>query len=271
MVHEARSGREQLFKSSGGGEVVNGSLFHGMVVKPVLESLARGHDARLEAILRRDPVDAEELWQDLDRRYLQPCVQFSDALGNNPAEQILVFSQGLKALAVLIARLVDSRRPLAEVGAELPPIFMMPEQSLQRSMDVAGVGRVYLSGRYDGLFFDLEKGHLSILEFKCRPDAEMVGDFTQLAAYAWMISQRSGVPVGGILIYVQAQTLTREFTPQELQEVFPASERLLRKVAHWLNPDRVNQLHPIPPTTVAGLCARCPVEPVCESTFGPRH
>ncbi len=265
--------------------MVNGNLFHGQILEPILEDLARVENPKLEtqnsearrrlreilAATWDSPQELRtELWRTFVQDYMAPALrEFGAQLGNNPHEQIAAMTQGLGVLARMCADLLPTGPKPGDTGKN-PAIrqFLPPEGVLRESIEVDGI-TVELTGNYDGLWFDPREQQFVLFDFKCKTPAEFPSDFHQIVLYSRLIQGQSSRPVRAVLAYVQPEPEVRHLSAGDLAEARANNAQFVRFVVNLLGTPP-NSGAEIPGTAIPDLCRRCPLDARCDALYGQR-
>jgi hypothetical protein len=254
--------------------VIPGSLFHDRVAAPMFKSLASENDQGLIQMLDRTAGSEEalhhDLWSYLDRRYLTPAFSDKARLKNLSGDHIVLFANGLGKLSEFLARTIQAQRPCFGSSTELlRSLFLPPERLIKKKFQTDTGVSLHVRGKYDALLFDARDQEFIVLEFKCKGDHEIIGDLDQVATYAWIIGESSGIPVRAAIFHLGEEPSVQEVSSHDLTQCFHVSTRLINEIVRWLSAKNLSDAG-IPPTALPGLCDICPLSTVCDNLFGSR-
>ena len=149
----------------------------------------------------------------------------------------------------------------------LKSMFLAPEKVIKKSIQTKSGMKFRIRGKYDALLFDPNTQEFVIIEFKCKGQQELVGDVEQVALYAWMIKETSGISARAVILYLDEAPGIQRIPGRQLASAFDASIRLIDEIGRWLNAPDLAKAQ-IPTTTVDGLCKVCPLGSQCETMYG---
>ncbi|MBF0497574.1 MAG: type IV secretion system DNA-binding domain-containing protein, partial [Deltaproteobacteria bacterium] len=257
------------------GAVFHGRFFHNHVAGKMFDQLAGPPEKALVSIIVKNikdtPALTHALWEYLDGQYLIPALEGPNLPRNINASQIEAMANGLGLLSGFLAEMILRQKPYFRPGPIMvQSLFQSPEKKMTAAMTTASGTTFDITGKYDALLFDHQDNEFVILEFKCKNDFEVIGDLEQLALYAWLIRQSSGISARGAVFYLGETGEIKRISSGELDAAFEATSNLINAIGQWIQSPNLAQAG-IPATHVPGLCQRCPLDLNCEKLFGSRR
>ena len=267
------SGKSNAWQVGLQGESFCGSIFHGHVAAPFHRDAAgqKGVKKRREILdlfkahASNPGVLKKALLDLVYRNYLSP---FLDA-----KSQTLNTSQ-IELLGRCIVKWVDflagffcgnSGFP-ADPAAFVEHAFLPPEKLL-KSQYTAGDGTVLtVSGKFDCALLDQTHGEVLLVEFKCRRESDATEELAQLALYAWLIRENTGLSPRTCVLFLEENQPAATFSAAETDKVITLLPQLFDnaiRVIQVLNTD----VGTIPKTDNPHLCNECPYREECASRF----
>lgn len=273
MVDEYKNKRKRWVHS--GGMILPGSFFHDHVARPMFEAVAKGNNPEVVRLTEEHRGSAESLtaalWRYLDQKYLTPPLRKAIKSKKLMGDNVIVLAEGLGALSEILAEMICLQSDQYGSAADLlKSVFMPPEKLIKKSITTESGIKFHIHGKYDALLFDSRNQEFVIIEFKCKGQQELVGDVEQVASYAWMISETSGIPARALILYFGDFPGIQRISSRELAGAFGVSMRLLDEIGRWLQAPDLAKAE-IPSTTMEGLCGVCPLDKQCERTYGSRE
>lgn len=128
-----------------------------------------------------------------------------------------------------------------------------------------------VTGRYDALMLNPDKGEAIIVEFKGRKAGAPDEDFLQVALYAWIFKQKTGISPVACVIYLEEDDPEVFYGANVLAGVDAYLPGLLRRVASVITavPQKGRKILPSPSSL--DICHQCPFDQICDSDWGKRR
>lgn len=116
--------------------------------------------------------------------------------------QIMALSRGVsvlsRALSEFFALIPSLRKNPEEV---MRTVFIPPEQKLTAYYDCPE-GRLIVSGRYDALLFNPDRGEARLFEFKGYTKSDVTVPLSQSLIYSWLLWRRTGIVPSVEILYL---------------------------------------------------------------------
>ena len=260
-----RSGKEKTAWKVGltGGSFC-GKIFHDSIMAPFYRDVSgEGTREKRQDILERlEKSGADfaamkhELIRFADKNYYTPYLaENAQKLVNAQIESLYRY------MDIWLDFLVDFFRRSPGYKDD-PALFaqraFMPSEKLMESSWTALDGSVLtVRGRFDCALLDCRGGEILLAEFKCRKESDPTEELAQLALYAWLIRQTTGIMPRGAVLYFEEENPTVFFTQQEMNDAVKLLpflfETALQSIQNAKQPGAV-----IPKSDTTELCIACP-------------
>jgi S-DNA-T family DNA segregation ATPase FtsK/SpoIIIE len=210
------SGEEGAWRQGrGGAGSMPGKLFHDELAAPLHQALSSGNNPLSREL--QEVLDASsdgglpEILAFLERRCLLPLLR--EKAGRLTSDGIQALGRGVETWGDLIARFV---RGTGET--DLTRVFHDPERDLAAELDPGDGEPVRVTGRYDSLLFDASAKEGVLLEFKGGTRSGFPEAFLQVALYALLIRETTGVAVRAMICHLdEDQAPVTTYSAQELE------------------------------------------------------
>jgi DNA segregation ATPase FtsK/SpoIIIE, S-DNA-T family len=115
-----------------------------------------------------------------------------------------------------------------------------------------------------------DKGEAILIEFKGRKEGVPDEDFLQVALYAWIFKQKTGISPVACVIYLEEESEIY-YDENVLTKVDSYLPGLFRQVASIVQPvpQKGEKVLPTPLSSI--ICEQCPFDQVCDSDWGKRY
>ncbi len=145
--------------------------------------------------------------------------------------------------------------------------FLPPERIL-KSRFVANDGTTLdVSGKFDCALMDHAKGEVLLVEFKCLKETDPTEELAQLALYAWLIRENTGLSPRTCVLYLEEDQPAARFSAEETAEVIDLLPHLFENAIRTLKAVGAGK-GTIPQTDHLPLCDICHFRQECDSRFG---
>ena len=264
------SGDEGAWRQARGGTGhMPGKLFHDELAAPLHQTLSSGNNQLFREL--QEVLDASsdsyrpEVLAFLERRYLLPLLR--KKAGHLSCDGILALGRGVEIWGDLIARFVR-----ATGENDLTRVFHDPERDLVAELDPGDGDPVRVKGRYDSLLFDVAAGEGVLLEFKGGTRSEFPEAFLQVALYALLIRETTGVAVRAMICHLEeGQAPVTEYSAKELEtargDVLDAVRRT-REIRKRIAREGASVIEPSRNPEMCGVCAYASR---CDRDWGGRE
>jgi len=262
-----QSGEEGAWRQGrGGAGPMPGKLFHDELAAPLHQALSSGNNQLCREL--QEVLDAfsdscrPKVLAFLERRCFLPLLR--EKAGDLSSEGILALGRGVETWGDLITRFVR-----ATGERDLTRVFHDPERDLAAELDPGDGVSVGVRGRYDSLLFDTSAGEGVLLEFKGGTRESFPEAFLQVALYALLIRETTGVSVRAMICHLEEeQAPVTECSAQELEaargDVFDAVRRT-REIKKRVAQEGTSELEP---SGDSGVCGECAYATRCERDWG---
>jgi S-DNA-T family DNA segregation ATPase FtsK/SpoIIIE len=150
----------------------------------------------------------------------------------------------------------------------LSEIFYPPEQLLSQIYQSSSGETLTVNGQYDAILFDPHEKSAIILECKGRDMDRPDEDMTQVALYAWLISQQTGIMPRAVILYLTGETDRYLISKEEMTSLVNQMPHLFDHVIQIILANTNNERIQLPRSADYQLCKRCPFASRCDHDFG---
>ncbi|MFO8083524.1 MAG: PD-(D/E)XK nuclease family protein [Desulfobacterales bacterium] len=193
-----RSGRKNAWKVGlAGTDQMPGTFFHDRIAAPFYKTIASGTNNKVVRKLvytldrSTDENRAEYLLAFLESCFFIPVVT---KYGKRfQARKIITLGRGLELWNSCLTRFLNQFDPVTEQKGWktlLNKCFHDPEVVISVRCKLDEKTMIRVSGRYDALMLNPDKGEAIIVEFKGRKAGAPDEDFLQVALYGWLLNKR---------------------------------------------------------------------------------
>jgi S-DNA-T family DNA segregation ATPase FtsK/SpoIIIE len=164
-------------------------------------------------------------------------------------------------------------RPIIEnMGNQfvLTEIFHPPEKLISQTYQSHSGKKLTVNGRYDAILFDTYQKEVVILECKGRDMDRPDEDMTQVALYAWLISQQTGITPRAIILYLTGEQDRYLISKDKMSALVQQLPNLFDHVIQIIDANANKTKIELPRSVDNQLCKRCPFDFQCDNDFG-RH
>lgn len=243
-----------------GNGAAYGTIFHNEIARVFFEAASNpssslypeiscclaGNSNSLEALIRENIflpfVEAKS--KNLDSRQI-----------TSMAEGVTVWVDAMSEFFALIPSLAVSPEKI------MPSVFIKPEQKLQAVYEYDSDSKLIITGCYDALLFNPDRGEARLFEFKSYMKSDISVPLSQSLIYSWLIRGHTGITPSVEIIYlaengkepdVFSSSCVDGMIESGLAELFGSVFEViyLRKV-----PDFLRDLN---------LCRQCPFNETCR-------
>jgi len=265
------SGHKQVWRIGlSGTQTLPGKFFHDKIVSPFHKKLASTRSHLFKALKRIHCSDNKQF----ARAFLEIAENhfFMAMLKKHShqleAQQIIHIG---KAFEMWCHHLSDFLFPIISQQQEaihLEDIFQLPEQAISQTYQSKTGQQLTISGRYDAVLFDIIKKVIVILECKGRELSRSDEDLAQVALYAWLIQQKTGVTPKAIIIYLEGEQNYFEVSSKMMTEIFQNFSNLFDTIIDI--DDRIQKKLPLylPRSADHQLCDACCFNTQCDNDYG---
>jgi S-DNA-T family DNA segregation ATPase FtsK/SpoIIIE len=149
----------------------------------------------------------------------------------------------------------------------LSEIFYPPEQLISQTYTSHSGKQLTVNGRYDAILFDSIKKKLVILECKGRDMDRPDEDMTQVALYAWLISNKTGIMPQAVILYLTGDKDRYLISKDQMQTLVQQLPSLFDHVIQIVDANTYKMKIQLPRSADKQLCIRCPFDSSCDKNF----
>ena len=268
------SGKSGVWQVGLQGTSYCGKIFHNDIAAPfhrdaagqkgvkkrreILE-LFKGHASHPDALKKA-------LLNFVYRNYLSPFLDAKSQTLNSPQIESLCHCIE-KWVDFLIGFFCGNSGYLDSPEAFTDDAFLPPEKIL-KSEYTSGDGTVLsVSGQFDCALLDKTRGEVLLVEFKCLKETDASVELSQLALYAWLIRENTGLSPRSCVLYLEEEKPATVYSVTETAGVIALLPQLFDnaiRVIQTLNMGKET----ISKTDNPLLCCECLCSQECTSRFG---
>ena len=142
-------------------------------------------------------------------------------------------------------------------------VFCKPERKLSADY-VSPRGTLRVTGCYDALLFNPDKGEATLFEFKGYQRSEVTAPLSQGLLYAWLVQGATGILPALQVIYLgEEENGLDPFPPDSVRGMMVGLPGLFERAL-----DVLTSQGPLPVAADKELCADCPFRDSCEGDWG---
>lgn len=275
LAYESRGAREAWRVGLSGSGTLPGSLFHDAIAAPFHQAMASGNGPLFYQLvtLVSGPLGRLEpgLQGAVESRFFLPVMaRHAQALTE---EQITQLKSGcerwVRQLAGFVGQAVSHGQGTPETLVRA--VFHPPEARLRTTVVLSSNANVQVTGQYDALLLDLAGGEAVLFEFKGRKASQADEDFVQLALYAWLLKEATGITARGVVLYLEEDPPEVAYSAADLASAVPGFPALVEQAIEVSGAARANDGRHLLATADPSLCRACPYDGHCDRDWGDRR
>lgn len=149
-------------------------------------------------------------------------------------------------------------------------VFLPPEKLMKANYADPDGKVLAVRGRFDCALLDRTRGEVLLVEFKCLKETDPTEELAQLALYAWLVRESTGLTPRTYVLYLDEEKPTVTFSAAETDNVIALLPRLFDNAIRVIqavdsgNADKGT----IPKADRLRLCEECFYAKECDSRFG---
>ena len=274
------TGKKNAWKAGmSGTDEMPGAFFHERIAAPFYHALVSGENKKAlrkltEVLENTGENDREKyLLAFLEKYFFVPVITRHGK--RFESGKILKLGRGLELWNRCLTGFFNRLDPEKKQGRWedlLKKIVHDPETAISIRCKLDEKTMLRISGRYDALMLDPEKGEAVLIEFKGRKAGESLDeDFLQVALYAWIFKHKTGISPGACIIYLEEEDPEFYYDSNTLEKIDTYLPGLLRQVVSIIravpHKNRIN----LPVPSSPDICIRCPFDRICDSDWGVRQ
>jgi DNA segregation ATPase FtsK/SpoIIIE, S-DNA-T family len=253
-----------------------GTFFHGRIAAPFYKTVASGGNTRIF----RELVATLNIKPDKDRQkhllaflekyfFIPPVTKHAKCF---ESIKIISLGKGLEIWNRFLTNFFNQFDPAKEKEgwkSLLKKLIHDPETLIDVRYNLDEQTLLQVTGRYDALMLNSEKGEAVLVEFKGRKEGVPDEDFLQVALYAWIFKQKTGISPVACVIYLEEESEIY-YDANALAKVDLFLPSLLGQVASIIQavPQKGEKVLPSPLSST--ICNHCPFDPICDLDWGKR-
>lgn len=250
-----------------------GKVFHDQIVAPFFrDASGEGTPEKRREILdlfRRSTGDAAALKRELtrfsDRNYYTPLLaERSRDFDNAQIEALYRYMD--RWIGFLVDFFQGGPDHAEDPDEFVRQAFMPTERLMESSWRTDAGDALTIRGRFDSLLMDCRTGEILLSEFKCRKEGDPTEELAQLALYAWLIRQETGIMPRGAVVYFDEEIPTVIFSKQEIDQAVRLLPFLFETALDSIRGAR-RRGAVVPRTDRAALCGECPFKEECYEKY----
>jgi DNA segregation ATPase FtsK/SpoIIIE, S-DNA-T family len=254
-----------------------GKFFHERIAAPFYKAVASGGNTRIFQKL----VETLNITTNNDRQkhllaflekyfFIPPVTKYGKYF---QSVRIISLGKGLEAWNRFLTNFFNKFDPVKEKEgwkSLLKKLIHDPETLIEVKYKLDEQTLLRISGRYDALMLNSDKGEAILIEFKGRKEGVPDEDFLQVALYAWIFKQKTGISPVACVIYLEEESEIY-YDENVLTKVDSYLPGLFRQVASIVQPvpQKGEKVLPTPLSSI--ICEQCPFDQVCDSDWGKRY
>ena len=263
LAYTVHKGVRDLWKVGiNGNGYAYGSMFHKNIAQAFFEAAsdpASSLHGRISASIREGGNALEGVIRE------NIFIPFLDANSENyTSGQIMAMAKGVSVWVRAMSEFFSLIPSLTRSPERfMQTVFIPPEQTLRAYHDCPE-GRLIVSGRYDALLFNPDRGEARLFEFKGYTKSDVTVPLSQSLIYSWLVWKHTGIVPSVEIIYLDDADRDPEIFPaQSVWEMICAGLPGLFRAAFgvmslkWL-PEIVRDKN---------LCVRCPFSDRCADDW----
>ena len=270
LLDKKLSGETNAWKVGLKGSSFCGTIFHTKIAAPFHQDAAKQSSLKK----RREIIDLfvnnvnnpsairEAFFNYVKRNYLFPYLkEHSETLY---IEQIASLNQIVERWGnFLIDFFLDNPGFREDPEKFTKYAFSLPPERTVRAKYTAADGTVLdIGGRFDSALLDITNGEVLLLEYKCRKETAPIEELAQLALYAWLIHEKTGLKPRTCVLYLEEEYPAAHFSVEttgsvvkQLSSLFNCTIQVLRAFP--------SDKGSISKTDNPHLCQECPYNKGC--------
>jgi S-DNA-T family DNA segregation ATPase FtsK/SpoIIIE len=245
-------------------------FFHDKIVRQLHKKLSSPHSHLFKAVVRicKSPKD------NFHSRFLETLENYFFLSFLNKHSQELETSNLLqtgKAFEKWCAFLSEFLCQIVQKMGDnflLSEIFYPPEKLISQTYESSSEKKLTVNGRYDAILFDTQEKEIVILECKGRDMDRADEDMTQVALYAWLISQQTGIIPRAVILYLTGEQERYHVSKDEMKSLIQQMPNLFDHVIQIIEANANKMQIFLPRSVDKNLCKRCPFNFRCDNDYG---
>lgn len=268
------SGKTTAWHVGRKGKSFCGSIFHDNIAAPFHNDAAGQNGVKkrrsILEVFKSHPNDAhamkKALFGCIYQNYFSPFLdEHSHTLSN---EQIGLLGNIIEKWGDFLIDFFHRNSGFREVPEAFTDHAFLPPEKTMKASYIATNGTVLtVSGRFDSALLDHTRGEVLLVEYKCLKETDPTVELAQLALYAWLIREHTGLLPRSCVLYLEEENPLVHFSVIVTGEVISELPKLFDTAIQVMQAVKSGK-ETIPKTDNPTLCKQCPYNRDCDSRFG---
>ncbi|MBF0530594.1 MAG: PD-(D/E)XK nuclease family protein [Deltaproteobacteria bacterium] len=249
------------------------TIFHDRIARVFVEKIISSQDSTLRkhlaTAMKKGSEDLPEtIYALVDQYVLEPFLM--ENASKMPDVCILALAKGVKAWCRYLAQFLITREidDKTRASSRIAEIFSVPEANLEQGLKLENGLSIKVRGRLDTVLFDPADKEAVIIEFKGYKPEHDDEDFIQLALYAWLFREHTGVSPKGVVLYLDEERPEAAYSSMDLEQVEDNLKILIRTTIEVKQ--ATGEKKHLPQPHDPQLCSICPFDQTCDHDWGNR-
>jgi DNA segregation ATPase FtsK/SpoIIIE, S-DNA-T family len=254
-----------------------GAFFHDRIAAPFYKTVASGGNTKIF----RKLVETLNITTDKNRQkhllaflekyfFIPPVTKYAKCF---QSVRIISLGKGLEAWNRFLTDFFNQFDPTKEKEgwkSLLKKLIHDPETVIEVKYKLDEQTLLRITGRYDALMLNSDKGEAILIEFKGRKEGVPDEDYLQVALYAWIFKQKTGISPVACVIYLgeESEIYYDENVLAKVDSYLPSLFRQVTSIIQTVSQEGEKVL-PTPLSSI--ICEQCPFDQVCDSDWGKRY
>ena len=184
-----------------GNGAAYGTIFHKKIARVFFEAASKPSGS-LHRKIKRSLSGASTLESVIREDIFLPLLAAKSE--SFTSEQITAMAEGISVWVKAMSEFFALIPSLSEAPDKvMPTVFIKPEQKLQAVYEYpSGGGTLTVTGCYDALLFNPDRGEARLFEFKSYMKSDISVPLSQSLIYSWLIREHTGITPSVEIIYL---------------------------------------------------------------------
>ena len=239
-----------------------GTLFHKNIAQVFLEAASDPKNALHGEAVRSVSEGASELEAMIRGKIFMPFLE--EHSEECTSGQIMAMARGITVWVRAMSEFFAAIPSLMQRTEEnMRTVFIPPEQKLSAFYNCPE-GRLIVSGRYDALLFNPDRGEARLFEFKGYNKSDVTVPLSQSLIYSWLVWKHTGIVPSVEIIYLDDEGREPEiFEASSVSDMIDAGLPGLFRAAFGV----ISLKHMPEIVRDKNLCAQCPFMGRCADDW----
>ena len=132
-----------------------------------------------------------------------------------------------------------------------------PEKNMKANFAAADDTILTIGGRFDSALLDKTNSEVLLVEYKCRRETDHAEDIVQLALYAWLIWQDTGVRPRASILYLEESEPEATYSAKDMEDIIQQFSSLFDCAIQVIRANKLRKEYTPPKTSDPRLCKVC--------------